>query len=143
MGKKLFRNSLFGYNRKDVSTYFESVSDEFKSNADKKDIEISELKEKLKCAEVELIELRKSKEEFESIKESISRAIIQAENKAMAIIEEAKHTATEEKFKIQNEALEEAAKLRRLKQDTSYMRRSVIALINRFNGELEEFSDKS
>lgn len=140
MGNKFFRNSLFGYNRLDVTMYFEKVSLEFKTELEKKEAELENIKSKLKNNEEELEMLRRMKEEFETEKENISRAIIQAEGNAQAIIEEAKKAAVQEKIEIQNDILKETATLRHLKQETANLRRSVIALINRFNVDLEQHS---
>ncbi|MDR0406040.1 MAG: DivIVA domain-containing protein, partial [Clostridiales bacterium] len=106
MGEKLFHRALFGYRRKDVNAYFESVSEKFAEEGRAKDAELARLRDALASAEREADALRGLREEFENSRNSISKAIIDAETNAVRIIEEAKKSAVEEKRKVQNEIAE-------------------------------------
>ncbi len=100
---KLFRTSLFGYNKADVSNYIEKASGEFAASLEKKEAEVARLNERLNAVLAEAELLRQTKSQFDSVKDSISNALLKAEENATSIIEEAKRKAVEEKLKIQNE----------------------------------------
>jgi len=140
---KLFRISLFGFNKADVSSYIEKASGEFAASIEEKDAEIARLNESLSAARAEADALRRTKSEFDSVKDSISTAILKAEEKASSIIDDAKRQAMEQKLAIQNEILKESASLQNIRLEVGNLRRSVVAIINRFTGELEKHSDNS
>ena len=139
---KLFRTSLFGYNKADVSNYIEKASGEFAASLEKKEAEVARLNERLNAVLAEAELLRQTKSQFDSVKDSISNALLKAEENATSIIEEAKRKAVEEKLKIQNEILKETATLQKIRLEAGNLRRSVIAIISRFTGELEKHSDE-
>ena len=142
MGKKLFRKRFFGYKISDVKVYFETASKEYDEKILAKDEEIKKLREELNGKEEEIARLLQANSELEEKRETVARAIIQAEENAAAIIEEAKKNAVLEKQKVEAEIEAEKDKLRSLNEETAHLKRTVTALINRFTGELDEFASE-
>lgn len=140
MGKRLFRKSFFGYKISDVKAYFETASKEHDEKILAKDAEIKKINDELKNSSEEISRLLQLNKTLEDNRETVARAIIQAEANAAAIIEEAKKNAVLEKQQVEAEIAAEKDKLRSLKQETANVQRTVTALINRFSGELDEFT---
>ena len=135
MGQKLFRRSLFGFKPSSVTEYIEKASEEFKEKLLHGEEETKKLTGQLEKA------MGKNRE-LEANRDNVSRAIIQAEASAAAIIEEARKKANAEKERIEAETAEAKINLVNLRQQTEHVRKSVIALMNRFTGELEQHTDK-
>lgn len=140
MGGKLFRTGLFGFKKPDVNKYIENISNDFSVEIEKKDKEIECLKEKLSQLEREVDGLLKEKEQYEKTKDSISGAIIKAEEKAALIIEDAKRAALEEEKRLKEEIAGQMEELRRLKYEVVAFRRQIISSMKRFSSDLTDYA---
>ena len=105
-GEKKFGSTPFGFSKSDVNAYIEKIIHEFDQRLKEKDDEISNLK----------LQIREMKARFDSTgaenlnlareKERIASALIQAQEKADAILEDTKTRAAQEKMRL-DRALED------------------------------------
>ena len=137
-GEKKFGTSPFGFSKSDVNAYIEKMVREFDQRIKEKDDEISnlkmqirEMKARYETAESESVQLSKEKER-------IANTLIQAQEKADAIIEEARKQAQQEKSRLDAELENEREKIIDLKRDIQSIKENVIELLNKFQSLLEQ-----
>lgn len=137
-GEKKFGTSPFGFSKSDVNAYIEKMVREFDQRIKEKDDEISnlkmqirEMKARYETAESESVQLSKEKER-------IANTLIQAQEKADAIIEEARKQAQQEKSRLDAELENEREKIIDLKRDIQSIKENVIELLTKFQSLLEQ-----
>lgn len=150
---KIFRGALFGYNRKDVQKYVETISANFQDKIDEYNAEIEGLKAKW-------TEFSEECEALEAKKNSISEAIISAQEKGETmvaeaqeqgeiiisearkesdnIIAEARQQAEEELENMSKKIAEENQKLIKIRRDITNIRRNAIKTLNTLEANNEE-----
>jgi len=137
-GEKKFGTSPFGFSKSDVNAYIEKMVREFDQRIKEKDDEISnlkmqirEMKARYESAESESVQLSKEKER-------IANTLIQAQEKADAIVEEARKQAQQEKSRLDAELENEREKIIDLKRDIQSIKENVIELLTKFQSLLEQ-----
>ena len=137
-GEKKFGTSPFGFSKSDVNAYIEKMVREFDQRIKEKDDEISnlkmqirEMKARYETAESESVQLSKEKER-------IANTLIQAQEKADAIVEEARKQAQQEKSRLDAELENEREKIIDLKRDIQSIKENVIELLTKFQSLLEQ-----
>ena len=151
---KIFRGALFGYNKKDVNRYVESMSANFQAQLDEYDEEIKTLKEKWQ-------ELSEEREALEVKKNNISEAILSAQQKGKSMVMEAQeqgeiiisearkesdniiaeaHKKAEDELELMSKKIaEENQKLIKIRRDITNIRRNAIKTLNTLEANNEEF----
>lgn len=153
-GEKKFGSSAFGFNKSDVNAYIEKIIHEFDQRLKEKDDEISNLK----------LQIREMKTRYESAsldsqnlikdRERIASALIQAQEKADNIVEQAKARAEVEKMVLDQTLESEREQIIDIKHDVKTLRTQLIdmlskyqALLNDVDGYIEnkeiEYNEKS
>jgi len=137
-GEKKFGTSLFGFSKSDVNAYIEKIIHEFDQRLKEKDDEISNLK----------LQIREMKARFETVvteseslakeKEKIALALITAQEKAEAMLEEAKSRAEQEKMRLDAALEAEREKIIDIKHDIKMMRSQIVEALTKYQGFLNE-----
>lgn len=137
-GEKKFGSSAFGFNKSDVNAYIEKIIHEFDQRLKEKDDEISNLK----------LQIREMKTRYESTsqdnlnlskeKERIASAIIQAQEKADAILEDAKARAEMEKSRLEQALESERERIIDIKHDVKSMKTQVADMLSKFQALLSD-----
>jgi superfamily II DNA or RNA helicase len=138
-GEKKFGASLFGFNKSDVNAYIEKILYEFDLRLKEKDDEISNLKLQIREMKTRYeSEPRMNNEYFAKEKERIASALITAQEKADAIMEEAKERAAEEKIRLEQALERERERIIDIKRDIKIMKEQVSGMLAKYQGELDE-----
>ncbi|HBR03921.1 MAG TPA: hypothetical protein DD738_15080 [Ruminiclostridium sp.] len=137
-GEKKFGSAPFGFNKSDVNAYIEKIIHEFDQRLKEKDDEISNLK----------LQIREMKNRYETAaqdsqnlikdKERIAGALIQAQEKAEAVMEEAKARAAEEKIKLDQALERERERIIDIKRDVKAMKIQVVDMLSKFQALLND-----
>ena len=128
---KLFRGTLFGYNKKDVQKYVEEISLNFNAQLNSYKAEIERLNG-------QKAELDAKRAEIESKKVAISDAIISAQEQGERIIADARIKAEEEYKESQQKVADENQKLVKIRREIINIRRSAIKTLNNLNIDSDE-----
>lgn len=137
-GEKKFGTSFFGFNKSDVNAYIEKILYEFDHRLKEKDDEISNLKLQIREMKARYESAAQNSEYFAKEKERIASALITAQEKADAILEEAVRRAEEEKIRLDQALEKEREKIIDIKRDIKIMKEQVADMLIRFQGELNE-----
>jgi cell division septum initiation protein DivIVA len=137
-GEKKFGTSMFGFNKSDVNAYIEKILYEFDLRLKEKDDEISNLKLQIREMKTRYESAAQNNEYFAKEKERIASALITAQEKADAILEEAKERAAEEKVRLEQTLEKERERIIDIKRDIKIMKEQVSTMLAKFQGELEE-----
>ncbi len=137
-GEKKFGSTPFGFSKSDVNAYIEKIIHEFDQRLKEKDDEISNLK----------LQIREMKARFDSTgaenlnlareKERIASALIQAQEKADAILEDTKTRAAQEKMRLDRALEDEREVIIDLKREVKNMKTMVADVLSKFQGALDE-----
>ncbi len=132
---KLFRNSMFGYNKKDVNGYIERISEEFQQ-------QIDQAKEEIKALENKKTEIYEMREKLEKEKAAISEAILSAHEKADKIISEARQKADEARKESEQRIAAESSKLAKIRREIFNIRRNAIKTLSSLEADESEASEE-
>jgi len=102
-GEKKFGSAPFGFNKSDVNAYIEKIIREFDQRLKEKDDEISNLKLQIREMKVRYETASQEQQELAREKERIASALIQAQEKAESILEEARRRSESEKIRLDQE----------------------------------------
>ncbi|MCX7773086.1 MAG: DivIVA domain-containing protein [Clostridia bacterium] len=137
-GEKKFGTSAIGFNKSDVNAYIEKIIHEFDQRLKEKDDEISNLK----------LQIREMKSRYDSAsqdnlnlskeKERIASALIQAQEKADAIMAEAKARAEAEKARLEQTLESEREKIIDIKRDVKAMKNQVVDMLSKYQSLLND-----
>ena len=100
--EKRFRTSFMGgFKKADVNQYIEQILKEFDEKLKSKDEEIAALKNENKDLRYRYEELQRRADEINETRAKIADVLIQAQEKAEKMVEEARIEAVEEKKKLE------------------------------------------
>lgn len=135
-GEKRFRTSLFGFKKADVNYYIEKILKEFENRLKAKDAEIDAAKEKGKEYRLKYEGIFDKAEQIETDRNKIANVLIKAEEKAEAIINEARERAIEEKADIEREIEQEKERLVDAKLELKKLRDEVTGTLRKYETQL-------
>lgn len=137
-GEKKFRSGLFGFNKVDVNAYIERILSEFEGRLKDKDDEISNLKLQIREMKNKCDLLASEAASAAKEKDMIARALIQAEEKAVSVVEAARAEALAEKDKLEKLLEGERERIIDVKRDVKSMKGQVADMLAKFQVQLEE-----
>lgn len=137
-GEKKFGSSAFGFNKSDVNAYIEKILYEFDLRLKEKDDEISNLKLQIREMKTRYESAAQNNQYFSKEKERIASALITAQEKADAIMEEAKERAAEEKVRLEQTLENERERIIDIKRDVKTMKEQVVDMLVKYQGLLNE-----
>ena len=141
MDKKRLRKALFGYRKKDVTEYIDSIVSDFEKVIEEQKNEIAEIKRQNQTLMAENSESFKKIEEMQKERDYISKAVISAELRAKKVIEDAEaEMATLKANKAAEIALADE-ELKKLKENINNLKLSAVATLKEYEAQMNELID--
>jgi len=137
-GEKKFGTSMFGFKRSDVNAYIERIIREFDQRLKEKDDENAMLKFQIKELTAKYEQLSQEAEHLIREKEKIAGVLMQAQEKAEAMMEEAKSRAVEEKSRLDQLLESEKEKIVDIKRDLKNLKNQITGILSRYQQEINE-----
>lgn len=137
-GEKKFRTGVSGYNKEDVNEYIERILSEFDTRLKEKDDEIANLKGQLRDLKNRLDQAGSDVTAAAKDRERISSVLIQAQQKADAMLDEARTEAEAEKARLEKLLEGHRESLIDVKRDIRDMKAHVAELLSRYATNLDE-----
>jgi cell division initiation protein len=137
-GEKKFRTGVSGYNKEDVNEYIERILSEFDTRLKEKDDEIAGLKTQLRDVKNRLDQAGSDVTAAAKDRERISSVLIQAQQKADAMIEDARAEAEAEKARLEKLLEGHREALIDIKRDIRDMKAHVTDMLSRYAANLDE-----
>ena len=100
MRKKFFGTRILGYNKRQVEQYLVDMRKDYEEELSKKKKRMLELVEENRKMKSQIEEMQAKLTEFADREAYISKALVRAEQKAQAIIEEGRQKASQEMYRI-------------------------------------------
>lgn len=137
-GEKRFGSSPFGFNKSDVNAYIEKIIHEFDQRLKEKDDEISNLKLQIREMKARYESTSQDNQILSKEKERIAGALIKAQEKADAIIEEARARAAEEKARLEQALETERERIIDIKRDIKNIKAQVVEMLTKYQSMVSE-----
>ncbi len=137
-GEKKFGSSAFGFNKSDVNAYIEKIIHEFDQRLKEKDDEISNLKLQIREMKTRYETTSQDSQFLSKEKERIAGALIQAQEKADAIMEEARARAAEEKVRLEQTLENERERIIDIKRDVKSIKTQVVDMLTKYQSLMSE-----
>jgi cell division septum initiation protein DivIVA len=137
-GEKKFGTSTFGFNKSDVNAYIEKIIHEFDQRLKEKDDEISNLKLQIREMKVRFDTASNDSESLLKEKERIATALITAQEKADAVIQEARARAADEKKMLESALESDREKIIDIKRDIKQMKNLVAEALGKYQTLLSD-----
>lgn len=137
-GEKKFRTGMSGYNKEDVNEYIERILSEFDSRLKEKDDEIANFKLQLRDVRSKLDQAGTDVSAASKDREKISLVLIQAQQKADSMVEEARGEAEKEKARLEKLLEAHRENLIDIKRDVRDMKTHVADLLSKYAVQLGE-----
>lgn len=137
-GEKKFGSSAFGFNKSDVNAYIEKIIHEFDQRLKEKDDEISNLKLQIREMKTRYETTSQDSQFLSKEKERIAGALIQAQEKADAIMEEARARAAEEKVRLEQTLENERERIIDIKRDVKSIKTQVVDMLTKYQSLVSE-----
>lgn len=137
-GEKKFRTGMSGYNKEDVNEYIERILSEFDSRLKEKDDEIANFKLQLRDVRSKLDQAGTDVSAASKDREKISLVLIQAQQKADSMVEEARGEAEKEKARLEKLLEAHRENLIDIKRDVRDMKTHVTDLLAKYAAQLGE-----
>ncbi len=137
-GEKKFGSSAFGFNKSDVNAYIERIIHEFDQRLKEKDDEISNLKLQIREMKTRYESASQDNQNLAKEKARIASAIMQAQDKADAILEDAKARAEMEKAKLEQALESERERIIDIKHDVKSMKAQVLDMLSKYQALISD-----
>ena len=137
-GEKKFRTGVSGYNKEDVNEYIERILSEFDTRLKEKDDEISSLKTQVRDLKSRLDQAGTDVTAAAKDRERISNVLIQAQQKADTMLEEARTEAEAEKARLEKLLEGHREALIDIKRDIRDMKAHVSDMLAKYATNLDE-----
>ncbi|NLB81239.1 MAG: hypothetical protein GX800_06455 [Clostridiaceae bacterium] len=136
MGKKMFRIRLFGFKKKDVNKYLQTITDDFAAKNQAAEDKINALENALENASLQAENYLTEIARYEKEKDELAKSLAETKDKECSIIQEAMLTAEYEKSKINEEIIAKKAELHQLKYEVMALKKQIINAAKRFYSDL-------
>lgn len=132
-----FKKAFFGYSKKSVNDYIESLNNECVNAVEDKNDEIDELKTETENLKQENDRLKKRLEEVSDKALCVGETILIAKERADEIIAEAEKEAVERKRTIELEIKEASMVLKKMNAEIKQIKSSVADSVSKYQSELD------
>lgn len=140
--KKQFSTGMIGYNKREVDRYLEELTSDYEEELRKKRDRMMELAEETRSLKQQNQEQGERIERLTRQEQSISRVLIDAEQRAQAIIEEGHHKSQEEMEQLQSEKEKWRMKFREVRCELLDFEKTLVDLIEKFRDEINYYTAK-
>jgi len=141
-GEKRFRTSLFGFKKSDVNSYVEKILREFDNMLKEKENEINNIKSQNEDIKERYKELLSKSEQINADRAKVADALIQAQEKAERILEDARNQALQEKKSIEELIEKEKEKLIDIKEELRVLKSEVANVLKKYEMQLGNLINK-
>lgn len=139
-GEKRFRTSFMGgFKKSDVNAYIEKILREFDDKLKEKDDEIAILKNQNKEYKFKYDELQRKADQINDDRAKIADVLIQAQEKAQLMIEDARAEALEEKRKLEGIIEIEREKLVDIRKEVKMLKGEVVSTLKKYESQLSGY----
>mgnify|MGYP000648386767 CR=1 FL=1 len=140
--KKSFRTTLFGYGKKQVNEYLNDIKEDYEQELSKKKHRMLELDEENRALKAKLQEYEARIASYEEQEAFISKALVKAEQKAQAIIEEGHKKITAERYKLEEEKNKWKIREKEIRRQLLEFEKEVYNLMESFYSEINYLASK-
>lgn len=140
--KKQFSTGMIGYNKGEVDRYLEELTRDYEEELRKKRDRMMELAEETRNLKQKNQEQKDRIEGFTHQEQYISRALINAEQRAQAIIEEGQLKSQEEIKQLKAEKEKWRRKFREVRRELLVFEQTLVNLIEKFRDDINYYTAK-
>lgn len=140
--KRMFSIAILGYNRRQVEQYLSDMRRDYEEELSKKKERMLELVEENNRIKSQIKELEKKLEEFSEREAYISKALVRAEQKAQAIIEEGRQKIAAEMYQLEMEKNKWKARCKEIRRQLLEFEHIVCTLMENFYSEINYLKSK-
>lgn len=140
--KRLFGIALLGYSRHQVKKYISDMRRDYEEELSKKKERMLELVEENARMKSQIRELEKKLEEYAEREAYISKALVRAEQKAQAIIEEGRQKVAAEMYQLEMEKSKWKARCKEIRRQLLEFEHMVCTLMENFYAEINYLKSK-
>jgi chromosome segregation ATPase len=127
-----------GYNKDDVNKYIENLIEDFEAKFAEKDATIKTINDELLDLRKKYAEQKGSEAELQKERDSITKALMRANEVSDQIVKEAKEAAFREVSELEVKAEAEREKIIDLKKELAAVQASAAKVLEKFNEALEK-----
>lgn len=136
-GEKRFGTSFMGgFKKADVNTYIEKILREFDDKLKEKDDEITNLKNQNKDIKTKYEDLLKKADQINDDRAKIAEVLIQAQDKADMMLENARQEAMDEKKRLENVIEQDKEKLVDIRQEIKILKGDIVNVLRKYDSQL-------
>ncbi|NLK87212.1 MAG: ATP synthase F0 subunit B [Clostridiaceae bacterium] len=141
--EKRFRSAFMGgFRKSDVNIYVEKILKEFDEKLKNKDDEVAVLKSQNKDLKYKYEELLRKSDEVSESREKIANVLIQAQENAEKILEDARLEAMEEKRKLEETIESDKEKIVDIRTEIKQLKSQVVTVLQKFEEQLSELAEE-
>lgn len=140
--KRMFSIAILGYNRRQVEQYISEMRRDYEEELSKKKERMLELVEENSRIKSQIRELERKLEEFSEREAYISKALVRAEQKAQAIIEEGRQKIAAEMYQLELEKNKWKARCKEIRRQLLEFEHMVCTLMENFYSEINYLKSK-
>jgi len=140
--KKPFKTSLFGYGKKQVDDYLANFKKDYEEELRKKKARLLELDEQNRALMAKLKDYEEMLSSYKEQEAFISKALVKAEQKAQAIIEEGQRKVMAEKYKIEEEKKKWKIREQEIRRQLLEFEKEVYELMESIYSEINYLTSK-
>ncbi|MBC7766177.1 MAG: hypothetical protein H7Y41_06795 [Hyphomonadaceae bacterium] len=142
MSNSKFRSALFGYNKKDIFTYIEELTQLFESTIKEKDTKLTALTNENAQLKAKLSDAQADSKMIDDAKRHMGEAIIKAEQQSRRIIEEAHILFDTKRENIERQVEERKLELAQAKKELAAFRASTLEVMHLVSEKLITLIDQ-
>jgi DivIVA domain-containing protein len=140
--KKQFSTCMIGYNREEVDRYLNEIIKDYEEELRKKKDRMFELAEENRNLKLKNEELSQDIERIKDKEKYISRALIEAEQRAQVIIEEGQRKSRAELELLTLEKEKWRSKFREVRRELLEFEKILVNIIEKFRDEINHYAAK-
>jgi cell division initiation protein len=140
--KKIFSTRIFGYNKREVEQYLSDIRKDYEEELSKKRERMMELAEENRRMKAQIQELEQKLAEFVEREAYISKALVRAEQKAQAVIEEGHQKIAQEMYQLELEKNKWKARCKEIRRQLLEFEHMVCTLMENFYSEINYLTSK-
>lgn len=137
---KLFKTGLFGFKKKPVMEYIDSLAGNYSKELGEKEQQLEKLQEENKTLRARLTETEKKLGTMENERDYIANAIIRAEQEAQNLLEAAKKDVDVRKAELERSVEEDAERARQTRQELRDLQSAALETIRQYEAKLEQLA---
>ena len=136
LGQKLMKTGMFGFRKKDVQAYLESLGKSYASKLAEKEDQIARYVEENEQLKKRLNDLEGRAKTMEEERDYIANAIIQAEQKAQRMMESAEQAAAQRREELEEEIQADVRRSGEIKRQLTSLQQEALSVMRDYEKKL-------